>query len=434
MGSPVGELLVDARFVAGSSDTIAIDDDAAPFVHDVVYASGGGWVPAAARGPTWTAPCQAQGCRVRYRFALREAAARLSDPETAISSGDVLVAPPSTWLLHPEPEPAEARFRFHVRVDPPARFAAGTHPAPDGEPDAYEAGTEALEGASFAAFGPFHADTVRSGTARVETAVAPHALALSEAEAVAWIRTAVDGIAAYFGRFPVDRALVVVMAGKPDSPTRGETLGDGGPAVLVRAGGKVTAATTGDDWVATHELLHASLPSLSREHVWLSEGLATYVEPVVRARAGLVTPEKFWRDLVEGLPLGLPEKGDEGLERTHTWGRTYWGGALFCFVADVAIRERTAGARSLDDALRGVVATGADVEARWPIERFLDVGDEATRTHVLRDLYRDMALAPGAVDLSALWGRLGVRVQGDRVLFDDGAPLAGVRRAITGAR
>ncbi len=193
----------------------------------------------------------------------------------------------------------------------------------------------------------------------------------------------------------------------------------------------MTAAGTRDDWVVTHELLHVSQPSLGRAHAWLSEGMATYVEPIVRARAGLVTPEKFWGDLVEGLPQGLPGAGDQGLERTQTWGRTYWGGALFCLAADVAIRERTGNARSFDDALRAVVATGADVETYWSIDRFLEVGDRGTGTGVLEELYRSMALAPGTVDLPVMWRRLGVRVEAGRVTFDDNAPLAAVRRALT---
>lgn len=58
-------------------------------------------------------------------------------------------------------------------------------------------------------------------------------------------------------------------------------------------------------------------------------------------------------------PFGRPEAGDRGLDRTPTWGRTYWGGAFFCFVADVQIREATHGAKSLDDALRAIVAAGS---------------------------------------------------------------------------
>jgi hypothetical protein len=427
------DLAVEAQFAPGSADDLRADDDAAAFVRDVRFwsASRGDWTAAPAHGSTWSVACR-EGCRVRYRFALREAATRLDDPGTAIASGDVLVAPSSTWLLRPDPPVAGQRFRFHVALQPPARFASGTRLASPVEgTDTYEADTDSFDATSFSAFGPFYLETLRGGTSRVDVAVAPHGLSLSNADVVDWVTSAVAAISSYYGRFLVERTLVVVMAGRPDAPTRGETLGDGGPAVLVRVGSKVTAATTRDDWVVTHELLHVTLPSLPRDHVWLSEGIPTYVEPIARARVGLVTPEKFWQDLVEGLPQGLPEKDDEGLDRTHTWGRTYWGGALFCLMADVTIRERTGNSRSLDDALRGVVFTGADVEEHWSVDRLLDVGDRSTGTRVLHDLYRDMALAPGTVDLPALWARLGVRVEHGHVQFDDRAPLAAVRRAIT---
>jgi predicted metalloprotease with PDZ domain len=166
--------------------------------------------------------------------------------------------------------------------------------------------------------------------------------------------------------------------------------------------------------------------------MWLGEGIPSYVEPIARVRAGLLTPRKLWRDLVEGLPQGLPETGDQGLERTHTWGRTYWGGTLFCLLADVTIRERTGNTRSFDDVLRAFVATGQGVEAHWSIDEMLDRGDEATGTTVLRELYRTMGSAPSPVDLQALWKRLGVQVVGDGVGFDDSAPLAAVRRGIAG--
>jgi predicted metalloprotease with PDZ domain len=422
------DLMVDATFAAGGSDRLQVDDEAAPFVRDVQVASGGGWVAARSLGASWVAPCRTSGCRVTYRFALREAAERLADVETAIASGEVVVSPPSSWLLRPE-GPA-GTFRFHVSVSPPGQFVAGTHPSADGAPDTYEASTDALNSSSFAVFGAFHRATVVSGAARVEVAIAPQGLALTDDDVVGWVRGAVGALASYFGRFPADRTLVIVQAGKGTGPTRGETLGDGGPAVLVRAGYGVRAANIRDDWVMTHELIHVALPSLSRDHVWLGEGIPSYVEPIARVRAGLLTPEKLWRDLVEGLPQGLPEAGDEGLERTHTWGRTYWGGTLFCLVADVNIRERTGNARSFDDVLRAVVATGADVEAYWTIEEMIDRGDRATGTTVLRDLYRTMGLTPSTVDLPALWRRLGVRVAGDTIAFDDTAPLAAVRRGI----
>jgi predicted metalloprotease with PDZ domain len=321
-----------------------------------------------------------------------------------------------------------------MSIDPPWNFATAMPSAPDAQRGTFAAPTESLENSSFAVFGAFDVVRVERGTMRVTLAIAPGLAPLSSADVARWIATAVDAITAYYGRPFADRVLVIVLPGEPGSPTRGETLGDGGPAVLVRAARGLMLATLRDDWVVTHELLHVSLPSLGHEHAWLSEGIATYVEPIVRARVGLLTPEVYWRELVEGLPQGLPEAGDLGLERTSTWGRTYWGGALFCFAADVAIRERTRNARSFDDALRGIVASGADVEAHWDIQRFIDEGDRATGTRVLEELYRSMALAPGTIDLGRMWQRLGVSFDAGRGVFDDHAPLATVRHAMTEAR
>ncbi len=408
------DLEIEARFAPGVTGAPHVDGDATPFVRDLTTTTEAGWRV------------------VRYRFALREAAEQHMDVDTAIASGDVVVAPPSTWLLRPD-DATPGSFRFHVVTVPPARFAAATHPSLDGAPDTYEAPTDTLDESGFAAFGPFHAATIESGASRVLVSIAPHDLPLTDAEATAWVKGAVDGIATYLGRsFPAPRTLVVVQRGSPGNPTRGETLGDGGPAVLVRAGDGVRAATVRDDWIMTHELLHVVMPSLAHAHVWLSEGIPSYVEPIVRVRAGTLAPEKLWRDLVEGLPQGLPEPGDEGLEKTHTWGRTYWGGSLFCLMTDVRIREATHNARSLDDVLRAIVATGADVEAHWEVTKLLDVGDAATGTHALHDVYGELALAPGTVDLPALWRRLGVHVEADRVTFDDTAQLAAVRRGIAG--
>jgi hypothetical protein len=423
-------LAVEARFAPGGDGVLRVDDDAAPFVRDVTYAAGGQWQRVDGHDSSWTVPC-ASGCSVRYRYELPQAAAKLDDPETAIGAGDALVAPPATWLLRPASH--GGRFRLRVAVDRPWSFAMALSAPPGAPAGTFEAPTESLEDSAFAAFGALDIEPIERGSMRIRVAIAPGLGPLSPADVTRWIETAVDALAAYYGRSFLDRVLVIVLPGRPGNPTRGETLGVGGPAVLVRAASGSTPAATRDDWVVTHELIHVSLPSLGHEHAWLSEGIATYVEPIVRARAGLVSVETYWRELALGLPQGLPEAGDRGLERTDTWGRTYWGGALFCFAADVAIREQTGNTRSFDDALRGVVATGADVEARWTVERFLDVGDRATGTRVLEDLYRTMALAPGSVDLAAIWRRLGVHADTERVTFDDDAPLAAVRHAMTAA-
>ena len=130
------------------------------------------------------------------------------------------------------------------------------------------------------------------------------------------------------------------------------------------------------------------------------------------------------------MPKGLPEDADEGLDHTHTWGRTYWGGALFCFVADVQIHEQTKNKKGLEDALRGILEAGGDIREDWDLEKTLEIGDRAAGVKVLENLYGEWKDKPVQVDLPALWKQLGVESAGGTVRLHDDAPLAAVRRAI----
>jgi len=151
----------------------------------------------------------------------------------------------------------------------------------------------------------------------------------------------------------------------------------------------------------------------------------------VRARAGLIKRDEIWASLVDGLPKGQPEAGDRGLDNTPTWGRTYWGGALFFLLADLEIRKRSDGKMGLEQALRGVVAAGGNIGVEWPISRVIAAADKGTGVPVFRELYDRMKDTPAPVDLQAIWKKLGVRMHDGKVTFDDTAPLAATRRAIT---
>jgi predicted metalloprotease with PDZ domain len=133
------------------------------------------------------------------------------------------------------------------------------------------------------------------------------------------------------------------------------------------------------------------------------------------------------------MPKGEPESGDQGLDKTPTWGRTYWGGAIFCLLADVGIRERTKNQKGLEDALRGINRAGGNISEDWDIGKALALGDKATATTVLRDLYNEMRDKPAPVDLEQLWKKLGIAMTDGKVTFDDNAPEATIRRAITAA-
>jgi hypothetical protein len=134
--------------------------------------------------------------------------------------------------------------------------------------------------------------------------------------------------------------------------------------------------------------------------------------------------------MLEDYAQGLPGRGDRGLDLDHSWGRTYYGGAIFCLLADVEIRARTNNARSLQDALRAVLAEIGNLEAGTTMERLIAVGDRATGTNVLTELYARSKAEPYPSELDSTWRRLGVRLAEGGVAYDESAPLAHVRRAL----
>jgi hypothetical protein len=274
--------------------------------------------------------------------------------------------------------------------------------------------------------------TLAIGGAMLQVDFGPGTFDLPKAQILDWVRHAATAVTTYYGRFPVPRDRILINPA-PDRAGvfHGTTWGDvsGFPAFTRIYVGQHSSV---DDWMMTHELIHGAFPSQDDDHHWIEEGSAVYIEPIARVQAAYLKPEQIWADMVRDMPKGDPEPGDRGLDHTPTWGRTYWGGAQFCLLADVTIREKTHNRFGLEDALRAVMKAGGTIDQEWPLEKAFAIGDRATGTHVLEDLDARMANAPVPVDLDGLWKKLGVvRVGEDEVRFDDSAPEAAIRKAIT---
>jgi hypothetical protein len=294
---------------------------------------------------------------------------------------------------------------------------------------------ECQTAASSAVLKTASAQSLQLGGARLIIDVEGTQAGLSNAALTQYVVKAVQTVTLYYGHFPVPSAHIVIsITPGRNGVLQGTTWGDrdGFPALTkLRVGQSATQAELDSDWIATHELVHMALVSLPDSQHWLEEGVATYVEPVARVQNGQLSAQRIWGDMMAGMSHGEPQAGDLGLDRTHTWGRTYWGGALFCLVADVEIRKQTGNKLGLQDALRGIVHAGGTIDKDWPTERVLRIGDKATGTTVLEDLYRKWSRAPVEVDLASLWSQLGISLVDGNVIFINDAPLAAVRTAIT---
>jgi hypothetical protein len=277
---------------------------------------------------------------------------------------------------------------------------------------------------------------VNAGGGTIDVTFAPGTFDVGRDAVLSWISNAANAVSEYFGRFPVPQARVLVRPSQGRGGIfRGTTFGGKrGAFTRISVGQSTTVAQLDDDWMMTHEFTHMAFPDLSADnddHHWMEEGMATYIEPIARAQIGRLTPQRVWGDFVRDMPQGLPQVGDKGLDHTPTWGRTYWGGAVFWLLADVRIREATQNRKGLQDAMQGILAAGGNITEDWSVERVIETGDHATGTTVLAELYGQMKATAVDTDLAGLWRRMGVQVKNGMVTFDDLAPLAAIRKAIT---
>jgi hypothetical protein len=245
-----------------------------------------------------------------------------------------------------------------------------------------------------------------------------------------WIQRSLGIVAAYYGKFPTNSLQIQVVAENGDGVRSGKTWGYRGGIIRVEVGREVSEAQLHDDWVLVHEMTHLALPDVGDDQSWFSEGLAVYIEGIARAQAGNRTQQDVFSEQMRQMPRGMPQPGDRGLDHTHTWGRTYWGGAMFCLLADVEIHRKTNNRLGLQDAMRAVVRASGGLSADWPISRVLATADAATGTRVLQDLYARMKDNPVTPDLHDLWAQLGVESDGGTITFNDRAPLANIRKSI----
>jgi hypothetical protein len=299
------------------------------------------------------------------------------------------------------------------------RFVSGLGASSDGLRHTTVRG---LRRGPYSAFGPFDVMVPSDGAGALEVAL-PRGVRRPSDEAFSrWVTASARAVREGLGTFPAAHAAVIVIV----APGAGVHVGFsmGGSSVVAVVGEDSTDEDLAGDWVLTHELLHFVLPSQPVARDWAEEGLATYVEPLVRARAGLVSREEAWAGLVRGFPNGQPERGDRGLDHTRTWGRVYWGGALFFFEADYAIRAATNGKKTLLTALGAMARAGFVNGSPEPLEAAFAEGDREIGAPVLVPMLARYGATPEAFSYEKHLDELGVRRAGDRVSLDASAARA----------
>jgi predicted metalloprotease with PDZ domain len=252
-----------------------------------------------------------------------------------------------------------------------------------------------------------------------------------------WVSEAAECVASIIGLFPQQQPQILVVAiGK-----RSEAV----PWAHVMRGGGVAAEFFIDetrpinefrsDWTATHELSHMLLPSVSSRDRWLSEGLASYYQNVLRARDGRLTEEQAWQKLHSGFERGKRATRGDSLAKATRSGRgatmrVYWSGAAIMLKADTQLRELTGGRQSIDTALSSLQDCCFEQGRNWRAQELFRELDRLTGYTVFMDLFHEHVLDDEFPDMSWTYAQLGIVPRSASVQLNPDAPLNQIRYQI----
>lgn len=378
---------------------------------------------------------------IRYSVDLERAAS--AERRNANLSASNIIVSPAAWFWRP-PDEAGTIVRFDMAGS--NRVSVPWIPI-DGAANSYRVSKAPGSSTAAAVFGQFDYVETSIPGALIRITIA-NSIANSDDkgdtnELVDWIRSAAGNVALAYGRFPNPSPSVLVLpvgdSRRSDAAVRfGRVIRDGGEAVELFVNRNVPMDEFYDDWTATHEFSHLMLPYVASRHRWISEGFAQYYQNILMARAGQYSELRAWQKIVDGLERGRlssprlsPNQAAAGDRRGSTM-KVYWSGAAIALLADVELRRRSNGERSLDSVLKQLAECCLPAGDAWSGTRLFETLDSFLDEPLFIPLYRKHADAAGFPDTRQLLQRLGVSVKNGALRLDQGAELAPLRQAIAG--
>ena len=143
------------------------------------------------------------------------------------------------------------------------------------------------------------------------------------------------------------------------------------------------------DWRGYHEFAHLLIPFPGNDDIWFTEGFASYYQYLLQSRAGVISQQRAWEELLEGFARGESDRSGRGrtlrslspdMWRERAQKRVYWTGAAFFLRVDIRLRTETGDRHSLDKTLAAFHDCCLDRHRRWNAKRLIDtLGDSACR-------------------------------------------------------
>lgn len=252
-----------------------------------------------------------------------------------------------------------------------------------------------------------------------------------------WIRESAEATKTRSGRFPLREAYVRVQErdSRDSSPVPwGQTRRRREVGVLLYVRRDADYEALRGDWTAVHELSHLYHPYLGDRGRWLAEGLASYYQNVLRARAGMIDADDAWERLDAGFRRGQAATSGVRLEAMARGRggimRVYWAGAAYWLEADLALRRERG--TSLDAVLDEYARCCLDGNAALAPDAFIAALDRIAGGELLTTLYRRHAALREFPALDSAYRQLGIERSGNGLRFAGTREAVRLRKAIMG--
>jgi len=288
-------------------------------------------------------------------------------------------------------------------------------------------------------FGRFKVEPVIVGNSTLRLAILPSAPAMTLAQVKPWLQASAQSVLQVHGSLPQpDPQILIMPVGRQNEAISFARVMRGGGVGLqffvdpARAGSEFA-----EGWKPTHEFSHLLFPYISRDDAWLSEGLASYYQNVLRARDGRLSEPEAWEKLLAGFERGrrdrkrnvtLAEEAS-GMHRNRSYMRVYWSGAAMLLLADKQLREASNSQHSLDTALAALADCCMDDPGRvWRARDIMQKLDDLSGSEVFMNIYRQYAHSDRFPHVEPALRSLGVIERGGSVSLNNDAPQAELRR------
>ena len=256
----------------------------------------------------------------------------------------------------------------------------------------------------------------------------------------AWLADAAAATATLYGELPRDNIRIVLRSQRftTEPVPFAQVIRSHPEGVQFWVNPGASLAELKADWTAVHELAHLYIPWPGQRDVWLSEGLATWYQNVLRVRSSHLTEQQAWRKIDAGLRRGLANDahGDLTLEqlsaRLHerrAYMRVYWSGVAFFMEAEPALHAASDGQLTMDDVLQAYTRCCLNqgrTSGRAMVRRWDELAD-VSLFEPLYERYRALRSLPPREPLFAPWG---VRVDNNEVMYSVDSTAAALRRTL----